>query len=175
MTSPASPIPSQPPVPCWSSPASSMLSPLGIYRKRTPHCCWVCRIHCFVLPQVSAFAAQPLYLSTAQHSVSLSPGHLHLPPKHLAYDCSIWDSVACMIPSVYCWQGHIRGTQTNTAKWISDRKVITSIVSISWRGVMGNCGIPCSSGVGRRNTLWQTRKPKRKCFSTKLLILHATV
>lgn len=50
-------------------------------------------------------AVQPVYtLSTVRHSVSLSPGHLHLPPKHLAYDGSVWDSVACTIPRTCCWQ-----------------------------------------------------------------------
>lgn len=50
-------------------------------------------------------AVQPVYtFSTVRHSVSLSPGHLHLPPKHLAYDGSVWDSVAYTIPSMCCWQ-----------------------------------------------------------------------
>ena len=54
--------------------------------------------------RVSAFAGQPVYtLSTVWHSVSLSPGHLHPPPKHLAYDCSVRNSVASTIPSVCCW------------------------------------------------------------------------
>lgn len=64
-------------------------------------------------------------LSTTQHPIWLSPGHLHLPWEHLAFDQSVWDSVAynsqgqpLVRPHRRCSNKYSQVNEYRNVKWI---------------------------------------------------------